>query len=240
MITTTAHSLSLPLSEAKEGGWIPYSQFKGPTASLDFMGCHVSVLSPGCCPHPPYAHIEEELLIILEGEAEIQIAASPHDQHPVKEVLRPGQFSYYPAWQHHTLKNVSSQPVTYLMFKWVAGSNAIATPHLKVGTHDCRALLAEDDTRDFAPRRLFDASTEWLHRFHCHATRLKPGGGYDAHIDAYDVAIVLLSGSIETIGQTIENKGVVYYSAGTLHGMRNPGQDIARYLVFEFETSPRP
>ena len=78
----------------------------------------------GGCPHPPHSHIEEELLIVLDGEANIEIAASPDDASPRVEMLTPGQFSYYPAWQHHTIRNRSTRPVTYMMFKWTGNMPA--------------------------------------------------------------------------------------------------------------------
>ena len=53
------------------------------------MGCHVSVLSPGRCPHPPHSHVEEELLIILDGEANVEIASSAVDPSPRVEALTP-------------------------------------------------------------------------------------------------------------------------------------------------------
>jgi uncharacterized cupin superfamily protein len=198
------------------------------------MGCHVSVLSPGRCPHPPHSHIEEELLIILDGEANIEIAASRDDTSPRVERLTPGQFSYYPAWQHHTIRNQSACPVTYMMFKW-AGSAPARAGGLPAGIFDYRGQLAAEDDREFAPRALLNSPTGWLKRLHCHVTRLKPGAGYAPHIDSYDVAIVMLAGKVETIGQVLQPCDVVFYAAGETHGMRSLSSGISKYLVFEFE-----
>jgi hypothetical protein len=63
---------------------------------------------------------------------------------------------------------------------------------------------------------------------------LQPGGGYAAHADPYDVAILVLSGQIETLGATLSRGDVAFCAAGELHGMENPGPDQAIYLVFEF------
>lgn len=81
------------------------------------MSSHVSVLSPGHSPHPPHSHVQEELLIVLKGEAEILIVESPDPARARVERLVPGYFVYYPAYQHHTLRNPAASPVTYLMFK---------------------------------------------------------------------------------------------------------------------------
>jgi hypothetical protein len=83
---------------------------------------------------------------------------------------------------------------------------------------------------------LFQQATDQLPKLHAHLTTLQPGGGYEAHADPYDVAIILFSGEVETVGERVKPLGVIYYSAGELHGMRNVGTVPATYLVFEFHT----
>jgi quercetin dioxygenase-like cupin family protein len=81
---------------------------------------------------------------------------------------------------------------------------------------------------------LFEGPTSFLGKLHAHVTELQPGGGYGAHADKYDVAIIVFSGTVETLGKTLGPGGSVYYAAGELHGMRNVGKEAAKYLVFEF------
>ena len=92
--------------------------FNGATPIVEEMSCHASVLSPLHSPHPPHAHEEEELLIALQGEAELIISDSPSTDYARTERLSPGSFIYYPAGQHHTIRNSGTSPITYLMFKW--------------------------------------------------------------------------------------------------------------------------
>ena len=73
----------------------------------------------------------------------------------------------------------------------------------------------------------------FLPRIRAHLTVLKPGAGYAPHTDSYDVAIIVLDGNVDTLGQTVSANGVIYYSAGEPHGMRNSGDEDAVYLVFE-------
>ena len=226
--------MGLPLPENRTVGWAPYHLFKGPTPGLAAMSCHVSVLSPGHCPHPSHSHIEEEVLIVLDGEANIEIASSRDDPTPRVESLTQGQFSYYPAWQYHTIRNGSAHPVTYLMFKWVANTPKV-TDVLPTGVFDYTGQLECDDPRAFAPLTVLNGQTTWLKRLHCHVTRLGPGGGYAPHIDKYDVAIVMLSGEVETMGRVLQPCDVVFYGTGEMHGMRNISNKTAKYLVFEFE-----
>jgi hypothetical protein len=48
------------------------------------------------------------------------------------------------------------------------------------------------------------------------------------------VAIVVMSGTVQSLGRIVGSPGVIYYAAGEPHGMTNIGDAPARYLVFEF------
>jgi hypothetical protein len=76
-----------------------------------------------------------------------------------------------------------------------------------------------------------------LRKLHSHLTTLAPGGGYDAHVDAHDVAILTLAGTVETMGHRVGPHSVIYYAGGEPHDMRNVGDEPAAYLVFEFHGS---
>lgn len=232
MISALIRSIPLPLEE-DPGGWRPHGLFRGTTRVVDDMECHASVLSAGHCPHPPHAHHEEELLIVLEGEAELLIADGPSEKGARAEKVGPGAFAYYPAFQHHTIRNSGADPVSYLMFKWhVQDARPASRP---LGATVFRYGSAQGDALDgWAVDTLFEQPTGWLGGLHCHTSRLEPGGGYAAHVDAYDVAILTLSGTVETLGQQVGPHSVIFYAAGEKHGIRNIGDTPAHYLVFEF------
>src|SRR3972149_5461624 len=86
----------------------------------------------------------------------------------------------------------------------------------------------------FCPRLVFEGPTVHLRKLHCHSSTLTPGAGYDPHIDAYDVAIVVIEGEVETLGESVGPNSVIFYPGGEPHGMYNPGKTIAKYVVFEF------
>lgn len=71
LLSSVIRTHAIPLQENKRRGWKPYGLFRGSTRILDDISCHASVLSPGHSPHPPHAHIEEELLVVVDGEAEL-------------------------------------------------------------------------------------------------------------------------------------------------------------------------
>jgi uncharacterized cupin superfamily protein len=233
MITTLARSVPLPLAEDPVKRWCAYHQFRGPTRTLADMSCHISVLSAGHHPHPPHTHVEEELLIVLDGEVEIEIADDPKGSGGRRHALRPGSFSYYPAGQHHTIHNAGSTPATYLMFKWHSGIADSGEP-LPTSVFHYDTGLAP--IKPMNQQLVFQQATHSLGKLHAHLTVLQPGAGYAAHADAYDVAILLLAGEVETVGERVTPFGIIYYSAGELHGMQNVGSVPAVYLVFEFHS----
>ncbi|HEY4328418.1 MAG TPA: hypothetical protein VGN88_01680, partial [Phycisphaerae bacterium] len=47
--------------------------FDGPTVTLNNMEGHISVLNPGELSHAPHQHINEEMVILMEGTVEVTI-----------------------------------------------------------------------------------------------------------------------------------------------------------------------
>lgn len=43
---------------------------------------------------------------------------------------------------------------------------------------------------------------------------MQPGAGYDEHIDEHDVAIIVFSGMVETLGQRAGPGESIYYAGG--------------------------
>jgi quercetin dioxygenase-like cupin family protein len=232
-LITERHVLSA-LPDPGRRKWQPYPLFQGLSTVHDFLTCHASVLSPGAVPHPPHAHIEEEILIVLDGQAELLVGDGPNIDNAKRLPAGLGTFVYYPAYQHHTLRNAGSAPLTYLMFKWRGGP---AT------TEDLLAIrIVDSSNRPSKPPKpwrtwlLLEGPTNYLGKLHVHYSEVAPGGGYEPHSDEYDVAIVVLAGTIETLGQRVEPFGVVYYAADQAHGLRCVGETPAHYLVFEFHS----
>lgn len=217
--------------------WKAHPLFEGETRNVTRTSTHYSILAPGHSPHPPHAHREEEILVVIDGEAELVIGQTDNGKEPRRERLQRGSFVYYPAFQFHTIRNVSSRPVTYLMFKWTGQVREVET-RLETTVIRAEAIGTIPDD-PFATRRLFEGPTNYLGKLHAHLTQVQPGAGYKAHSDSHDVAIVTLCGSLQMAGRRLERDNVIYFPAGEVHGMNNPSSELARYLVFEFhETLP--
>jgi hypothetical protein len=242
-VTSPAPTLRLtsrvyPLQNApppdEETGWKSCLIFNGSTARIRNLSCHVSVLTREYCPHPLHAHEEEELLLLLSGEVDLIF---PDDQDPKGEQgrrLKCHQLVYYPARFAHTFQTSSEAPANYLMLKWFTAFTETGSP-LAFGQYDMFDPEQSPGMRGgFFPHLIFEGPTAQLQKLHCHTSTLTPGGGYDPHIDDYDVAIIVLEGEIETLGERVRPYGVIFYAAGEPHGMHNPGKILAKYTVFEF------
>lgn len=239
-LATLVKNWSLPLAGDPISGWKPHGIARGSTPNLSSMSVHASVLNPGKSPHPPHAHGEEEILLILDGEAEILLGDGPDPDAATVHRLVQGVFAYYPAYQYHTIRNSSTAPVTYLMFKW-------SGPLLETEGQANTAFVPFPDTpvatssssKGYQAQRFFEEPTAYLHRLHAHLTFLAPGSGYDKHADAHDVAIVVLEGEVTSLGCKAGPGSVMYFPASQLHDMKNEGPMAAKYLVFEFH-GPEP
>ena len=197
------------------------------------------MLNPGKTPHEPHEHKEEELLIVLSGEPDLVIVHTKPVLTERRHRLRPGSFVYYPAYQRHTIHNAGALSATYLMFKWHSDPvhNNQSTLNTSIVEITGEGPSSDSGKSGFIPRCVLEGGTQYLRKFHCHVTTLQPGSGYPPHVDAYDVAIVVLRGSVETLGRTVGPNGVIFYAAGEPHGMKNVGASPAVYLVFEFHGS---
>lgn len=231
-ITAEVGPLDLPLALDARSGWTPHFLFDGLTEAHDHITCHASVLAPGKMPHPPHRHVEEELLLVLDGEGELLLGPDTEVAHASAHAVRAGMFGYYPAYQHHTLRNSGTGPLTYLMFKW-RGEPVGADTVLPLRVMDVHEG-APGERAGYRASLLMQGPTNFLGRLQVHVSEVEPGAGYEPHADPYDVAIVVLSGRIETLGREVGPCGVVYYAAGELHGLRGAGDGPARYLVIEF------
>ena len=232
-LSSQVYKLDVPLQTDEQTGWRPYKIFKGASPNLQGISCHASSLAPGQCPHPPHHHKEDEILIMLHGEAELELPDLASVDQDTKVTLRPGEFVFYPAWFFHTLTTTSETPANYLMFKW--HNEAFDKGEgLQYGKYRIDDHFKEKPGKPYSTNRLFEEQTATLKMLQCHTTVMPPGVSYPAHIDAHDVAILILEGEVETMGSKAGPNTVIFYPGGHMHDMHNPNEVTARYLVFEF------
>lgn len=231
--------LDLPLEGSKEPGWRMYNIFTGSTANTKMLESHVSVLSAGKTPHSLHQHSEEEFLLVLSGGLEIITADGPLSQKSTVSRAGPRYVVYHPSGQYHTIRSIGPGPATYVVFKWQGDHPTAEQPVLGSSGFDLNQALvspwSNPNQITFTP--IFEFPTRYLRKLHCHVSILKPGAGYAPHDDPHDVAIVLLDGTVETLGQRVNRDSVIFYAADEPHGMKNVGTTPAIYVVFEFHGS---
>jgi len=84
---------------------------KTPTATLDQLEMHVTTLNPGLESHPPHRHLNEELIILREGECETLSSGKW-----VK--VEPGTVVFNASNSLHGFRNVGTTPATYHVINW--------------------------------------------------------------------------------------------------------------------------
>lgn len=205
--------------------------FQGPTATGLHMMAHVSTLAKDHTPHPPHVHQEEEVLVVLSGCLAIHLVDEPGSPARV-ERLGAGGVLHYPLTQLHTITGESDDAAQYVILKWC--SHRISQRSNVLGVHLDERIDPESTGEQIAGRVLIEGPTRYLRQLHCHRSSVPPGGGYEPHADAYDVAVVTLDGTIETLGERVGPNSLIWYPMGSQHGLRNVGDDDAHYVVFEF------
>src|SRR4051794_4357215 len=84
---------------------------KSPTATVDQLEMHITTLNPGLESHPPHRHVNEELIILREGECE-----TLSDGKWVK--VGPGSVVFNASNSLHGFRNVGRTPATYHVINW--------------------------------------------------------------------------------------------------------------------------
>ncbi len=91
---------------------------KSPTATVDQLEMHVTTLNPGESPHPPHRHVNEELIIIREGNCE-----TLSDGNWIK--VGPGSVVFNASNSLHGFKNIGTTPAVYHVINWSPNKEAV-------------------------------------------------------------------------------------------------------------------
>ncbi len=84
---------------------------KQPTATVDQLEMHVSKLNPGTASHPPHRHVNEELIIIREGDCE-----TLSDGNWIK--VGPGSVVFNASNSLHGFRNIGTTVAVYHVINW--------------------------------------------------------------------------------------------------------------------------
>ena len=78
----------------------------GPTETVDLLHVHVTTLAPGKISGAPVRHLQEEVLIVKEGEVEVSLDGTTRK-------AGPGAILFFAAGAVTGLRNISAAPATY-------------------------------------------------------------------------------------------------------------------------------
>jgi heat shock protein HslJ/quercetin dioxygenase-like cupin family protein len=78
----------------------------GPTATVDLLHVHVTTLAAGKASGEPVRHLQEEVLIVKEGEVEVSLDGTT-------QKAGPGAILFFAAGAVTSLRNVGATPATY-------------------------------------------------------------------------------------------------------------------------------
>ena len=85
--------------------------FDRPTAMLNRFDIHVTQLNLGFKSHEPHTHVNEEIILMLDGNAEIQIGTT-------HQKANQGDVVLYGSKILHNLTNVGNTPCLYFAIQW--------------------------------------------------------------------------------------------------------------------------
>ena len=84
---------------------------KSPTATLDQLEIHITTLNPGAASHAPHRHLNEELIILREGECE-----TLSNGKWIK--VGPGSIVFNASNSLHAFRNIGTAPAVYHVINW--------------------------------------------------------------------------------------------------------------------------
>ncbi len=85
--------------------------FERPTAMMKRMEMHVSTLNAGLKSHDPHAHRAAEIVLMIEGDTEMQIGEGVYKG-------KPGSVYYLSSNILHAIRNIGAAPATYFAFQF--------------------------------------------------------------------------------------------------------------------------
>ncbi|MDA9763950.1 cupin domain-containing protein [Opitutales bacterium] len=234
-ISTLIETLDYQDNELGDEDLKIFQLVRGPTSELSLMECHYSILAPRKWAHPPHIHDEEEIQMMVVGEADLIAEDEKGSNKMVRFPAKPGDYIYHPANWRHTFENNSDKPAVTVVFKWISDESF---SDKTLPSTFVNADQTMQEAREPADAMVIDSfirgKTGYLRTIESHMATLQPGQPYDPHQDAYDVAIIHFEGTVETIGETVSEPSVIYYSAGIKHGMKNIGDTVAKHIAIEF------
>jgi (S)-ureidoglycine aminohydrolase len=85
--------------------------FDRPSSMFKRFDVHATSLKPGVASHPPHTHRAEEIILMIEGNGEMQLGDTFHQTEPGDVVLVNSMLP-------HAIKNKSNKMISYFAIQW--------------------------------------------------------------------------------------------------------------------------
>jgi mannose-6-phosphate isomerase-like protein (cupin superfamily) len=216
--------------------------FDNPTTTLDKFEVHITTLNPGKQSHPVHHHPWEEMLLVKEGDFEVNINGKP--QH-----AGPGALVFLASNDPHNARNVGSTPGTYYVINFVSDlahdSNAAPAAEQNLPGKLASGVYSPGKptpTKTGQRVVVVHSPTVTFQDFESHITTLNPGqiSGPDL-IDHNDEFVVIQSGQVEITVNGVASRmnagSVLFWAPNVKRTIRNLGATPASYQVFRVTTA---
>ena len=95
--------------KTERGGRKDY--FDKPTAMCDDFEMHVTILNEGLPSHPPHTHAQEEIILLMRGDATMSINNKDYE-------ISPGSLVFLASGDLHGIRNSGKGQCEYFAFQW--------------------------------------------------------------------------------------------------------------------------
>ena len=99
----------LPFKKTDVGGRRDF--FNRPTANCSKFEMHVTTLNEGLPSHAPHEHAEEEIILLMKGNATMNVAGKDYP-------MAPGDFVFAASHDFHGIRNSGTGQCEYFAFQW--------------------------------------------------------------------------------------------------------------------------
>ncbi|MEY4114314.1 MAG: hypothetical protein RLZ76_1007 [Bacteroidota bacterium] len=85
--------------------------FDRKTVMLNRFDIHITTLNPGLKSHDPHTHVNEEIILMMDGMGEMQLGNK-------KEKITNGGAAWVESLIPHNITNIGKRPATYFAIQW--------------------------------------------------------------------------------------------------------------------------
>jgi hypothetical protein len=229
-------SIPQDMDENPDTGWCLGILYSGRTTFLDELLIHVGVLSSGKTPHPPHCHDHEEAHITLSDHVEFISTEAFPDGQSIK-FLDNRALVFTDSNISHTFRNNGPLPASYIHIRW---RNTSTSPGI---TKEQGRFHFSPLDKDTSLKRLtrngvditdiYSGPSRFLPCLTVLFITIPENGEIPLHRHDHEVIFVLIKGTVEILGKTVEAPGLAFMKSRMPHHMINTGNEPAELYAFE-------